>query len=197
MEDFSITRGGPLHWLLVRLGQAGNGRRLVLRRALFVVLITWLPLLILSLVDGLAWGRQIKIPFLWDFAINVRLLIAAPILILSESRIDRRWHTLVLEFLRSDLVSREVLPSFEKVLERTSRWRDGVLPETFLALIAFFPSIFIVKTELLMSGISNWHTLNTGAVSAAGWSAALPMVPVVLYATPTDELVRALLKMLG
>jgi hypothetical protein len=28
-------------------------------------------------------------------------------------------------------------------------------------------------------------------------SAALPMLPVVLYATPTDELIRAILKMLG
>src|ERR1700678_1744601 len=138
-EGFSITRGGPLHWLLVRLGQAGDGRRLVLRRALALVLITWVPLLLLSLVQGLAWGRQIKIPFLRDFAINVRLLIAAPILILSESRIDRMWRTLVLEFIRTELVSRKKLPAFEVVLERTSRWRDSVLPETFLALLAFFP----------------------------------------------------------
>jgi hypothetical protein len=28
-------------------------------------------------------------------------------------------------------------------------------------------------------------------------SAALPMVPVVLYATPTNELIRAILKMLA
>ena len=125
-ENFSITRGGALHGLLVRLGQAGDGRRLVLRRALSVVLITWLPLLLLSLMQGLAWGRQINIPFLRDLAINARLLIAAPILILSESRIDRRWRTLVLEFLRTELVTGEVLPSFEQVLERTSRWRDSV-----------------------------------------------------------------------
>jgi hypothetical protein len=32
---------------------------------------------------------------------------------------------------------------------------------------------------------------------ALAFSAALPMIPVVLYATPTDELVRALLKMLA
>ena len=38
-------------------------------------------------------GKAVKIPFLRDLAINVRLLIAAPILILSESRIDRRWRT--------------------------------------------------------------------------------------------------------
>src|SRR5271154_2658950 len=180
-EGFSITRGGPLHWLLVRLGQAGDGRPLVLRRALAAVLITWLPLLILSAVAGMAWGRQIKIPFLRDLAINVRLLIAAPILILSESRIDRRWRILVLQFLRTGLVGREVLPSFEKVLERTARWRDSVLPETLLALIAFIPSLFIVKTELLMSGNSNWHTLNTGAVSAAGWWFNLVSTPVFRF----------------
>jgi hypothetical protein len=180
-EGFSITRGGALHWLLVRLGQAGDGRRLVIRRALAAVLITWLPLLILSAVDGLAWGRQIKIPFLRDLAINVRLLIAVPILILSESRIDRRWRNLVLEFLRTELVSREVLPSFEKVLERTTRWRDSLVPETVLALVAFIPSLSIVKTELLMSGISNWHTLGTGAVSPAGWWFNLVSTPVFRF----------------
>jgi hypothetical protein len=180
-ENFSITRGGPLHWLLVRLGQAGDGRRLVLRRGLAVVLITWLPLLLLSLVQGLAWGRGIKIPFLRDLAINVRLLIAAPILILAESRIDRRWRTLVLEFLRTKLVSQRNLPAFEEVLKRTSRWRDSVLPEVLLAFLAFFPSVFIVKTELLMTGISNWHTLPAGTVSAAGWWFNLVSTPVFRF----------------
>jgi hypothetical protein len=180
-ENFSITRGGPLHWLLVRLGQAGDGRRLVLRRGLAVVFITWLPLLVLSLVYGLAWGKQVKIPFLRDFAINVRLLIAAPILILSESRIDRRWHTLVLQFLRTKLVSEKKLPAFEAVLERTTRWRDGVLPETLLGLLAVLPSIFLVHTELLMNDISNWHTLNTGGLSPAGWWFNLVSTPVFRF----------------
>ena len=102
-ENFSITRGGPLHWLLVRMGHAGDGRKLILRRALAVIIITWLPLLLLSLWQGLAWGHQINIPFLRDMAVNVRLLIAVPILVMAESALDRRWRTLVLEFLRSQL----------------------------------------------------------------------------------------------
>src|SRR5271170_7850467 len=158
-EDFSITKGGPLHWFLVRLGHAGDERRLVFRRALGTILITWLPLLVLSLMQGLAWERQIKIPFLRDLAVNVRLLVAIPILILAESRIDRRWRTLVLEFLRSELVNEKTLPSFEAVLERTIRWRDRVLPEALLVVAAWFPSIFLIKTELLMTGTSNWHNL--------------------------------------
>jgi hypothetical protein len=71
-ENFSITRGGPLHWLLVRLGQAGDERQRVVRRAFLAVLLMWFPLLILSLMEGLAYGPHIKIPFLRDFAVNVR-----------------------------------------------------------------------------------------------------------------------------
>jgi hypothetical protein len=167
-ENFSITNGGPLHWLLVLLGHAGDERRLVLRRALTAVLIAWLPLLLLSLMQGLAWGRQIEIPFLRDFAVNVRLLVAVPILIVAESRIDRRWRSLVLEFLRSELVDEKTLPAFEAVLKRTTRWRDRVLPEALLAFVAIFLSITFLKTELLMTGTSNWHSLGSGTVSAAG-----------------------------
>ena len=98
-EGFSITRGGPLHWLLIRLGHAGEERQRVVRRALAAILITWLPLLVLSLVQGQAYGPHIKIPFLRDLAVNVRFLIAVPILILAESGIDQRWRALVLHFL--------------------------------------------------------------------------------------------------
>ena len=152
-EDFSITNGGPLHWLLVRLGHAGDERRLVVRRALAAVLITWLPLLLLSLMQGLAWRRQIHIPFLRDLAVNVRLLIAVPILIVAESRIDRRWRTLVLEFLRSELVDEKTLPSFEAVLKRTMHWRDRVLPEALLAVAAIFPVLLLRQNRIA----DDWH----------------------------------------
>jgi hypothetical protein len=121
-DNFSITRGGPLHWLLVRLGHAGDERQRVLRRAIGAILITWLPLLVLSLLQGLAWKRQIEIPFLRDLAVNVRLLIAVPILIVAESKIDRRWRTLVLEFLRSELVD-EKNPA---ILRSSARKNDAL-----------------------------------------------------------------------
>jgi hypothetical protein len=169
-EDFSITRGGPLHRLQVRVGYAGEERQRVVRRALLAVLLTWLPLFVLSLVQGQAYGTKIKIPFLRDLAVNVRFLIAAPILILAESVIDHRWRKLVLQFLKSRLVGEKELPSFQAVIERIVRLRDRVLPEALLLVAAFAPSI-IVRTELLMGGVSNWHTTGAGSgeVSLAGW----------------------------
>lgn len=37
-EHFSLTRGGPFHWLLVRLRNEGDDRRLVVRRALTAIM---------------------------------------------------------------------------------------------------------------------------------------------------------------
>lgn len=180
-DRFSITEGGPMHWLLDRLEPAQDRRGRVVRRAVMAVLITWLPLLVLSTMHGEAWGSGIKIPFLRDFAVNARLLISVPILILAESRIDKRWRTLVLEFLRSELVDEKTLPSFEAVLERTMRWRDSVLPEALLAVASFLPSIFLINTELLMTGISNWHSTELGGLTAAGWWFSLVCTPIFRF----------------
>src|ERR1700761_8860519 len=180
VEAFSLTRGGLLHSLLVRLGSAGDERRRVVRRALFAVLITWLPLLLLSVLQGVAWGHHIRIPLLLDLAVNVRLLVTVPILIIAEAGIGRRLHDLAVEFVRSELVDEKTITSFEAVVNRTHRWRDRVLPEILLALASFLTSVFI-QTELLMSGASNWHVLGSGEKSAAGWWFIAVSTPVFRF----------------
>ena len=167
-EDFSLTRGGPFHRLLLLLDRASDQRQGVIRRALFATLLTWLPLLVLSLMEGAAYGPRVTIPFLCDFAVNARFLIALPILILAESGIDEKWRVLVLEFLRSGLVREVDLPSFESVLQTIARLRDRLLPELIMIAVAYSP-LFLGNTELLMHGVSNWHTTETGALSMAGW----------------------------
>jgi len=180
-ENFSITDGGPMYRILDRLERGKDRRGRVAFRAAVAVAITWVPLLILSLMHGSAWGSQMRIPFLRDFAVSARLLIAVPILILAESKIDRRWRTLVLEFLRSELVDEKTLPAFEAVLKRTMRWRNAVLPEVLLAAVAIFVSIFVFETELLMSGTSNWHSTESGGVSTAGWWFSLFCTPIFRF----------------
>jgi hypothetical protein len=180
-ENFSLTRGGPFHRILVRLGRASDERRRVVNRALFATLVTWLPLLVLALMQGVAYGSQVKIPFLRDFAVNARFLIALPIMILAESGIDQKWRTLVLEFLRSGLVNDGELLSFESVIEKTIRLRDRLLPEVVMIVLVYLSPIFLGKTELLMNGISNWHTTAAGAMTLAGWWFGLVSTPVFRF----------------
>lgn len=180
-DNFSLTRGGLLHWLMVRLGRAGDERQRVIRRALLVAIITWLPLLLLSVLHGDAYGSKVSVPFLRDIAVNVRFLIAVPILILAESGIDARWHILVLQFLRSGLVPGKELPSFDAAIEKTTRLRDSVLPELLILLAAFLP-VFFVRTEPLLTGISNWHaTVGSNQITLAGWWFNLVSTPIFRF----------------
>ena len=128
-ENFSLTRGGPIYRLQCRMDAARDEGVRVARRAVLAVVLTWLPLLFLSAVQGLALGKDVPIPFLQDFAVNVRLLIALPLLIISEVAIDHRFRTAVKHFLKSGLVTETTLPAFEGAIEKVTRLRDHLLPE--------------------------------------------------------------------
>jgi len=171
-ETFSLTQGGPFYRLQLRLGHAHEERARVLHRALLAIVIAWLPLLVLSIIQGSAYGKQLQIPFLHDFAVNVRFLVALPILILAESKIDSHWRLLVLHFLKSGLVKEPELPSFEAAIQRVTRLRDSLLPEAIIAAVAYSSFLVGSHTELLMGNASNWHTLGLSSsqgLSPAGW----------------------------
>ena len=51
-QDFSLVHGGPLFQLLLRTHLSSDGMTLVTRRIIAFMLITWLPLLVLSAIDG-------------------------------------------------------------------------------------------------------------------------------------------------
>jgi hypothetical protein len=84
LSHFSLVSGGPLYQLWRRARLAGEGMQGVQRRVLVLVLLTWAPLLLLSLAEGRAWGGGVLLPFLMDVETHVRLLIAVPLLILAE-----------------------------------------------------------------------------------------------------------------
>jgi len=177
-EHFSVVGGGPVPRLLAVLGKAADEHPRLVRRTLLAILVTWLPLFVLSLLRGTAYGPRVTIPFLRDFAVNARFLIAVPVLILAEAGIANTWRTITLHFLRSGLVTPKGLPSFEAVIERTMRLRDRLLPEVVIAVLAYLPLVFFTS-EPLLGGVSNWHTLgaSSSALSPAGWWFALVSTP--------------------
>jgi hypothetical protein len=180
-ELFSIIRGGPFHRLLMRIFRDKPEHERVVRRAIFATAIAWLPLILLSTTQELAFGHNIEITFVRDFAVNVRFLVALPIFILAEFKIDRRWHTLVLEFLRTDLVREEQVPIFDSILNKITQLRDHFFPELVLLILAYFPSFLAHQSELLLGG-ANWHFLaGTTTLSLAGWWFKIVSMPLFRF----------------
>ena len=59
-HDFSVVLGGPLYQMVRRAHLAGGALELLHRRIIVITLFAWLPLLILSVLDGRAWGDAVQ-----------------------------------------------------------------------------------------------------------------------------------------
>src|SRR5262245_13484354 len=80
--DFSVVLGGPLYQIVRRAHLSGDALELLRRRVVVISLFTWLPLLVLSIASGRAWGSAVAVPFFSDIEVHTRFLVALPLLII-------------------------------------------------------------------------------------------------------------------
>jgi len=139
-KDFSIVVGGPVYDLMRRFHLVRQTLPNVWGRVFGLLAVIWLPLLLLSLRDGMAFGHQVKIPFLYDFAVYGRFFIGLPLLLYAELWIDPAIRQGVSEFVDARLVPEQELPGFKGVLQRVQHMRDSWIPEVILLVLAFFPT---------------------------------------------------------
>ena len=58
-QDFSLVLGGPLFQLLRRSHMSGDALELMRRRIIIIPLLAWLPLLVLSALEGRVLGGNV------------------------------------------------------------------------------------------------------------------------------------------
>ncbi len=85
-RDFSLVLGGPLFQLLRRAHLSDDALMLVRQRIVVISLVAWLPLLVLSALEGQLLGGSAAVPFLLDVEVHVRFLVAMPLLIVRRAR---------------------------------------------------------------------------------------------------------------
>jgi hypothetical protein len=174
-HDFSLVLGGPLFQLLVRSHLATPALDLVKRRIVFLSLFTWLPLLLLCLVDGKAWGG-VGLPFLYDIEMHARFLVALPLLIVAEILVNQRMRLIVGQFIDRDIITEEVLPRFRVIIDSAMKLRNSLVMELILVIMAFVGGHYLWSTlsgmEKIASGAGTWHTSAAGIgvqLSPAGY----------------------------
>jgi hypothetical protein len=104
LSDFSLVAGGPLFRLWRRTRLSGGDLELPQRRVLALVVLIWVPLLVLSMIDGRAWGNGLTLPFLQDIETHLRLLIAVPLLVVAEIVVHRSLPPIVRQFVDNGLI---------------------------------------------------------------------------------------------
>jgi hypothetical protein len=182
--EFSLVLGGPLYQLWRRTRLAGDTLDLLHRRILTLALLAWLPLLVLSIAEGHAWGGSLALPFLYDIDIHVRLLLAVPLLILAELVVHQRMRPLVEQFLSRGLIPNAARPKFDAAITSAMRLRNSVAAEVFMIAFVYVVGIgFIWRTHFALD-VASWHGAVTGGAlqpSLAGWWLGCVSLPIFQF----------------
>ena len=186
LPDFSLILGGPLFQLLRRAHLSGDAADLVSRRVIALALITWLPLLILSIVEGQAWGDSVKVPFLFDADVHARFLIALPLFIVAELVVHRRMRLVVGTFVNRGLVPDEARGKFDAAIAAAMRLRNSVLAEVLLIAIVYGLGVVFIWRRHAAMDLPTWYGMTvTGKLqpTVAGWwlgCVSLPLIQFIL-----------------
>ena len=173
--DFSLVLGGPTFQLLVRSRLATPAFEFVKRRIVFISMFAWLPLLLLSLLNGEAWGG-VGLPFLYDIEMHARFLVALPLLIVAELVVHQRMRLIVGQFIDRGIITEAVLPRFKEVIASAMKLRNSVAIELIMFVLTFVGGHYAWSTlsgiEKIVTGTGTWYatvTDGTTQLSAAGY----------------------------
>jgi hypothetical protein len=182
--DFSLILGGPLYQLFCRAHLCGNVLQLLRRRVLVLCGIAWLPLLILSVLEGNALGSTVRIPFLLDPEVYARFFLALPLLIIAELVIHERMRTVVRQFLERDLIPDNVRAKFDAAIESALRLRNSILAEVMLIVIVYVVDVLVIWRGHLVLDVGTWSVSFVDGQpqpTLAGWWYRCVSLPVLQF----------------
>jgi hypothetical protein len=182
--DFSLVLGGPLYQLLRRAHLSGDALQLVRRREIFFALLTWLPLLVLSIVEGSAWGDSVKLPFLFDVDVNARFLLSLPLLIAAELIVHQRTRVVVGAFVKRGLVPDAARVRFDAAIAAAMRLRNSVVAEVLLVALVYSVGVLVIWRSQAAIDAPTWYAKSLGGErqpTLAGWWFGFVSLPVYQF----------------
>jgi len=185
-DGFSLVLGGPLYQLWRRTRLAGDTLELLRRRIIVIALFAWVPLLVLSVVGGHAWGNGVTLPFLYDVEVHVRFLVALPLLVVAELVVHQRMRPIVGQFVERRLIADTARAKFDTILASALRLRNSVVAEVGLIAFVYVVGVMIIWRTHFAVDVASWYGTTVQGrwrPSLAGWwfgCVSLPLFQFIL-----------------
>jgi hypothetical protein len=184
LKSFNLVQGGAIDRLNDRLGLAAKTARRRLLKVAMLVLVTWLPLLLLSFVAGNAFRHRESddfLPFLHDPEVQARFLIVLPLLELAEVIVAVGLTVQVKHLREMGVVPERERGRFdaaraEALAMRGSAWAEGVI-----LVLAFCLSLVIREVVGVSEGTAaSWDRAGS-SITLAGWWLMLVSLPLLYF----------------
>jgi hypothetical protein len=182
--DFSLVLGGPLYQLFRRAWLSGEVLELLHRRVVALCAIAWLPLLVLSALEGNALPGAVTMPFLFDVETHVRFLVALPLLVLAELVVHVRMRPVVRQFIERELVPGRARAQFDAAIASMMRLRNSVAAELLLIAAVYGVGVLFLWRAYIALDLTSWYGPVGGGrlhPSLAGWWYGCVSLPVVQF----------------
>lgn len=174
-ETFFLSTGGLLYTLFERIGLANRP----IARAIILTAMAWLPLLILSAINGLATGNEVRVPFLQDYGVYGRIAVAIPLFVLAEISVGNRARDVLAEFITARLVREQDVPLFRSAVANASKQKDSVVAEVVIIGIVY-AFIGVRSTIALSDPLTTWYHTG-GGITVAGWYFIFVSLPIFQF----------------
>jgi hypothetical protein len=182
-QSFTLTEGGPGAAFMKRLHLIHQEWAVGLgRTALILMALTWVPLFVLCVFEGLAFGR-VKIPFFYDIAAHTRFLFAVPVLLLADIPIGVRVRGIMRHFITAHLVRDDELGKFEAIVIDSLRFRDSHVGEIIVVIVTYLAAYNALSGASAQSGTWFRPELGQGLTLVGYWYAlvALPIFQFLIF----------------
>lgn len=180
--NLSLFLNGPLYNFYLKARLVKSPLLWCQRRVIFICLITWLPLLMLSLVEGVSF-RGTTVPFIHDINVHVRFLLALPLILYAEVLANDRFQMISNHFLKNHLIAAPDKNRFAEIVRSTMRGTQSVTMEIILLLFVIFFGKQISNYSFIV-GNSNWYvsTINNAhQLSLPGYWYAFISLPLFQF----------------
>lgn len=131
-----ISRGGPFHDLQAKLGLVRDDDLRPISRALIAVAIAWVVPLVISILEGNAFGEFADMPFLLYLPALSRFLIGVGVLIAMEPVAEHHLSGVLRPLLRAPLLAPSAFPAARTAAVLAIRRRNSRLAEAVCLAIA-------------------------------------------------------------
>jgi len=179
-DRFDLVDRGPSFRLAQHFGFNRPDRPRRIRKILLLILVTWMPLVLLSLLAGHAFDDRVVVGLLRDPVILSRFLFVLPLLALAEVVVARSLNVQARQFLASGVVPAGEAVKLEAAKAEALRLRESVVAEGVILVLAVTTTIIMRVVVRLGSGDSTWERTGTG-ITLAGWWYILVSLPILFF----------------
>jgi hypothetical protein len=173
--DGRLFENAPQSGIQRRLGMDG----LRIGRCKLLILVTWVPLVALTIAQSLVWGPQQIVSLVHSFETHIRYLIVAPLLVYADKQCAPALGAIVRHFADTGIVPPHERMRFENIISSTRRMVETPAAEVAVIVLSYLVAAAAVHSS--MDQVPLWHRSTGNLVfSPAGWWHVLVSIPILL-----------------